>query len=255
MIRYTRVDGLSLGADSGLPAINISQDGQRIGSIPGWNTLLTPDSKQGNEPRNRVVGGQYLTAAFSNPLSAGEFPNGALSFDRNNTNRFTGLTNINKSAWTFFIVVHQRTIATAGIDFLQGILAESTPGLRSPRLALNNDATDFALYEEAGTTNAVARLELTSFVGRTALLMATYSDGNGVNLYENGAVGASNPSAESFEELDRSGQYYWLNGFTVDRAADVGHAGLLDIDMSRPENAGHRRVLENYMFELYGIDA
>lgn len=255
MIRYTRVDGLQTGVASGLPAIQVSTDGQRIGSIPGWNTLLTPSHVKNDEPRNRVVSNQYLPRAFSNPLTIGDFPNGAPSFDMNITNRYDGTTDINKTAWTAFCVIRMRAMESAANEFLRGKSGFDTSGLRSPRMGIAPSTESFVVWEEWNSTTVVASISTESFINRTALLMVTYSEGSGLRIYENGALGATAENYAGFEANDTAGTYQWLSSFTSSRTADVGHTGLFDIDLSRPENAGHRRALENYLIELYGIDA
>jgi hypothetical protein len=85
--------------------------------------------------------------------------------------------------------------------------------------------------------------------------MTTYSEGEGIKIIHNGKIVGVNENFGGFQANDTAGTYQWISSFNTTRTADVGHTGLLDIDLSRPENAGHRRALENYLIELYGIDA
>lgn len=256
MIRYTRVDGLNLSADSGLSSISVSEDGKRIGSIPGWNVLVTPSHTRNGEARNRPIANEYFPNRVpGNLLEIGEFPNGQPSFFRRNNAGIVPSRAINKKAWTVFSVVRLLSpIASGATEILRGDGSLPNSGF-SPRLAFASGGQDFVLYDSASGTGTIARISTESLLDRTLLAMCTFSEIGGVNLYLDGQLGASNADArQPFESLDGPGEYWLLSGFNNSgREGQVGHTGILDIDLSRPESAGRRRALESYMFELYGI--
>lgn len=252
MIQYAKIPGLHLTSATGLDSVPISEDGQRIGAIPGWNVLINPDYAQNGLMRNRVVAGKFLGNSVS-PQAFGEMPNGAKSLAYSSNNRINPDTQINKDAWTVFAVI--RLSSADSINASKDIAranSGNTQGDFTPRLSLSNAGGSIGIYENTeSTTSLINYARDGGYLDQTVLVMFTFSTREGLRIFADGVEGAHGPEFTTpFDAQDGPGEWGFFGGGIRGQA---GHAGLLDIDLGWAEHAGYRRALEVYLFELYGI--
>lgn len=253
MIQYAKIPGLRLTSATGLDSVPISEDGQRIGAIPGWNVLINPAYRNNGQVRNRVIAGKYLTNQ-SGQQDFGAFPSGADALDMiAEANRIHPDAQINKNAWTVFSVVRLDSAnnVNASKDIARAV-SGTAQGDFTPRLAFANSGNSIGIYQgTASTTSLINYVRPDGYLDQTTLVMFTFSTREGLRIFADGVEGAHGPSFTTpFDAQDGPGEWGFLSGGMRGLA---GHTGLLDIDLGWAEHAGYRRALESYMFELYGI--
>lgn len=257
MRRYQKAQGVSI---PGGRKVILTPEGVAMGYIPdAWNTLMGPEFMRDNKIINRALPGENKRGVAQDNYDPGaysfsSFPNGVLAFDyvRDPEDILRSLTSadINPDRWTVFVV--QRPDAAPGRtrELLRTI--DGTPGGEfSPRVGINSANERASIYNSS--SDSTLRLGYTppvSYDNRTVLLMFTFSIERGLAIFENGELGASAPNdTQPFTFGYGAGEVGWNRQM----AGLVGMTGLLDIDLSAPENTGYRKSIENFLMDKYGI--
>ncbi|WP_193090871.1 hypothetical protein [Halomonas colorata] len=254
MRRYQMLQGVQV-PNSNLPSIEITPEGRAMGAIPFWNTLLDPDYVSDNKIRNRAIKatlqnnedpGTYTFSSFANGARAFNYPSGS-----ENLLRSLSSTDINPERWTVFVVQRPNSDAAQAREVLRSI--DSAPADEfSPRMGINTANSRASIYKSS--SDATLRLGYTppvNYNNRTVLLMFTFSVERGLAIFEDGVLGAAAPNeTQPFTFGYQAGAVGWNRQM----AGLVGMAGLLDADLSAPENAGYRRSIERFLMTKYGIN-
>ncbi|RUR51426.1 hypothetical protein [Vreelandella populi] len=251
MRRYQMLQGVRV-PNSSLPSIEITAEGRAMGAIPFWNTMLDPNYVSGGKVRNRAVKATLQENTDGTPPTFGEFPNGERAFSQIVTplNRSAAATDMNPNRWTVFVVQRGDASAPASREVLRTVAGVGA-GEFSPRMGINASGDRASIYKSS--SDAALRLGYTpesNYLNRTVLLMFTFSIERGLAIFENGELVASAPDdVQPLTAGYSAGEYAWHRQM----AGLVGMAGLLDADLSAPENAGYRRAIERFLMTKYGI--
>jgi hypothetical protein len=258
MIRYQKLQGVNFDSSTALTSIDITPEGKAMGAVPGWQMLIDPDYMVSGAPRNRALPNSVTSSSRS--INTGTFPNGQTSMKIDAPT--DGITTImpqdvafNKTAWSVFVVIREDAEMTMDTAFFRSITSAPSGSL-SLRLGTSSTGVvggDRSINVWEGTTTTrVAYVPEKIFAGRTVLHMVTFSIRDGLSIFTNGKKVSSNPDDKRpLDQGDGAGE--WRMFYSSNMVADVGMAGVLSIDLAQPENSGHRRAIERFLMEKYGI--
>lgn len=255
MIKYQKIQGVSLSDDTGLAKIPVSDEGRAMGSVPGWQVLFDPSYAENGRIRNRAQPSDNHPAD-SGPITIGDMSGQAI-FDQELDGVIArhSLGAVNPNAWSVFWC--------GKFDAVSNV-----PRIVAPQVDDFNEETDFVLnvgFTDNGSeifvnqnsqfNNNPVRLGYAPpsiFSDRTefSLLMATFSTTGGLKIYDGGELVASDPTDTTplNGALDPGAFRWWrfMRG-------QWGMSGLLNIDLGATENTGHRRAIEKFLMAKYGI--
>lgn len=260
MIRYQRISGVTLKDPTGLPGIEITPEGQAMGAVPGWSVFLDPSYSQDDPPfiRNRAQ------PNGNDPLSLGEFEYGEINGNTAflMTNEAGGAVHepqkgaIDPERWTVFFVCDD--LVQTEPTQIPRIIAPVDDGAGGIALnfGYNSTSTGIIVYEEVqfapGNPTRLRYDPPTRLFLRESpsLIMATFSIERGINIFDGGELVESEPNdTRPLTVATGAGESRWLRFMR----GKVGMCGLLNADLSAPENTGHRRSIERFLMDKYGI--
>lgn len=255
MIKYQKIQGVNLSDETGLSKIPVSDEGRAMGSVPGWQVLFDPSYAGDGRIRNRAQPSDNETHD-SGPMTIGE-RDGQDVFDQESDGVIARHTKgaVNPSAWSVFWCGKMDAVS-------------NVPRIVAPQNDDFNEESDFVL--NVGFTNTGGRL----FIGQQSrfnnnperlsyspsgafasreefsLLMATFSTTEGLKIYDGGELVASDSSdTTALNGALEPGAFRWWRFMR----GQWGMTGLLNIDLGAPENTGHRRAIERFLMDKYGI--
>lgn len=247
MKRIIEMPGVAVPEATNLPNITRSAEGVAMAHVPGWVAFIDPAVVQGNRPRNRARAKSLAT--LSGTLTMGEFAQGVPAFNTvGGEIRLGGLPEIDPTQWTAFYVINPVANATASYDLARSIADAASPGL-SLRVGLNANAVRASIYE-GGTASRLFYAPTVPFIGRTTLLMYTFSMRDGLRIFENGAQVAQNADDKRPLTSGFGANEYQL--YRTNRGL-TGMTGILSRDLGQPDNAGYRRSIEQFIMAKYNI--
>ncbi|MBV1865619.1 MAG: hypothetical protein KUG74_14460 [Rhodobacteraceae bacterium] len=254
MRNFFKLHGVSLSAANNLPQIALTDTDKAIGSIPGWLGFWDPANINAEKIPNGVTNALHSAAA--------SIPTGTLNghpvlnlTDANSTSVLPDVA-IPQTEFSFFGVVAP-IIDTSEMNIAVWDAADlGTAGARGFRFGIQDDLNEcYVAFDGTQSANPVERRVIrytpaTSFVGRTVLLMATFSIDEGWRIFENGVEVVSEPT-----EKDPLNAAYLAGEWRLYSygRGKFGEAGLLDIDLGKAANAGYRRAIENLFMTKYAI--
>lgn len=268
MIRYQRLSGITT-AGSNLPTITPRPE-DVMAPIPGWALLLDPDFVAADKltAMNRAMPNNNVAATVAGSIiGTGDWAaGGPKAFAQQagasaTAQATTPNLDVNPTAWSFFMPVREvldQTSINAALLGNSGTAA-AVAGQIWPNLYIRNDRKALVIGEwwrasqadMVSTNVAIRLLALHDFVpGTPAFVMATFSVANGLRLFINGkqaAVAATDKRPLTHGRI--AGEW----GTMRNSKLKAGMHGLLSIDLGAPENAGHRKVIEDFMLAKYGI--
>lgn len=245
------------------PFVGLTDEDVALGQIPGWLMYMDPGVRVGADPTriyNRIGNGKLLNAiSGGSPIPIGTI-GGQPSIAPSGTTAGTGVQfdqtpAIPADAWTFFSV---GTLATG--NNRQSVAVSKSAFLASePDYSLgvgftpNGQVARFWQRDQFADLNP--RLSYTpasTFVGRRALVMWTFSTREGLAIWDNGVLGAASDTAAAKRPLSRgAGANEWWSLMRC--IGNFGVVGALGIDLSWAENAGYRRRIEQFLMQKYSI--
>lgn len=255
MIKYQKIQGVELAEVSSLPKIEQTPEGLAMGGIPGWVAFVDPAYivRSPGQVRNRAI--RNTMGSATSDVVNGSFANGALSFDHTADpfNLTLPVNGINNDAWSVFFVAN----VTSGIGvqyiFRSSPIISSGDGVGTS-VGFGASGGHIIVYEPSeaddGNPQRLSYNGAFASVDRAQLFMVTFSTTHGLKIYVDGALVASDPDDKApltnGHEIDSLLMYRSTRG-------DHGMGGLLNIDLSAPENTGHRRAIGRFLMAKYGI--
>lgn len=247
--------------DTSAPVIDIDPERRAVASIPGLVTVFEPNGQNFNTISGSLFDIQNASW-WSGPTNVKDNPlttlNGVEAIDASKvTGSWTSESiKYNRSEGTMFAVVKipetpctlfgTRTgeAMTGGINFGVG---------GSGLLTWYISTTD-------NNTPPAGRDSNTDYRGKTVLVMATYNSEAGRKAFVNGTQVINTGSNLSGyvgdivnDEISFFAKNTATNPFTGLDGAIIGHFGLLNIDISKPIYAKRKKVLEDWLMDMYGL--
>lgn len=262
---YQRYHGVVLKNSNGLPSIRPTPEGEAIASIPDWVDYLDPDELNLTPDwvRNRAVENS-LYAASGVPVVT-QFPNGTTAFTMTNAANYNVTADaaslpIDPTKFTVFAVMMPTAVQS---ELNENLIVRGNSESTGPELGLRIGATRVSgnlFFKEfssgnntgASTPNPERLSAATNYIGRPrpSLAMWCSSIVGGLNIFDNGALAASAPNDKRVITLDMgTGQRSYFRG----ARGRYGVCGILNRDLSLPENEGYRLAIEQYLFARYSI--
>ena len=250
MLKIIKQHGVSLSGANGLPPVVNDPVSDAIAGIPGWKVFIDPAEGTSSELPNLARANSVFTPNTGS-FEYDDLGTGLdtyLSDDWANAadKRLTSPVGINPTAWTFFYVLNTTSVGTDGNRVLARYNSAVPSGKEGIELRITT-ANDLRLIRNVGTTLVASDAMVDD---TTTLIMATFSTRDGTALRKNGTEIAAN-AADLNPLTFEFGPQQW--GMLRTPFGEFGMMGLLDIDLSWPENAGYRRALETYLINRYGI--
>ena len=239
-------------ARDGADQIVFTPEGTAMGRIPGWRMLLDPDHLMpGNRIRNRAIRGGSADNG-STPINLGQFNEGETAFEPIGGTALDATvdTTINPTSWSLFCVLQ-----FSSSSFPQEIVSSVDTGADGLPLEITYSAggANMIIRSQAGSADDPRLSESVSLstTGLTPqLFMFTFSERDGIKMYRNGEMIASDPT-DTRPLTVSTGAGEWR---VLRRTRGLyGMMGLLDIDLGWAEHAPYRRRIEQFMKSKYDI--
>lgn len=264
MIKYQRISGVSISEGAELPSITSTPEGRAMGAVPGWQAMIDPAYSNPLElsALNRATGDQCPVTVISS-MTIGQM-SGNPSFDLRSSDDSKRAfinpngVNLDPNRWTVFSVVNYGAKPPEAVSGGQWIIRAANTDVPPDSLYLSvavPNGTGNAFYVQEGSTGSPERIVgnlSPSLLERNTptLLMATFSVERGLTIYDNGKQIARN-------ESDTRPLTYALEGselrFFQEGYSEYGMSGVINQDLSAPENTGHRRAIEKFLMTKYDI--
>lgn len=260
MRSYLKMHALDFENSNGLPTIEEREEDWLIANAPGWAMFLTPRYDDGVSAGENWIYNP-VSETDSGPRAGeivlGSFPNGARSLRSSGDDffNFFQTAKINPNEWSFFAV-----FSHAPSPLPQYLVRPSSSDPEGERIGLMigctaSDGENVLVYKsyESGTGNPVRLSHPFNLGARTAptLMMVTFSTERGLAIFDGGGRVATAPGDTLPLNSDTDGDNNLIIMQNV--RGDHGPYGILNSDLSRPENAGHRRAIEEFLMRKYGI--
>lgn len=249
MIRYQRAAGVNIDNTKGLPVIELTADGRTMGHIPGWASYISPEYVVSpTRVRERVVADTEL---FTGSAPTEATSDGATVFapTPEESMQVNGETDINPDAYSVFFVARPTDVSQVQYAIrVRSDFQENNPF----RIGFRANGSQIAFYDSPDGSGA----SLTYDGGYSdreglSLLVVTFSTERGVSIFDNGRLVASdseiNTPPDSGYRASEWSYLFLARGLW-------GDLGVLNIDLSAPENTGYRRAIERRMRQKYVIN-
>lgn len=228
-----------------------------MGAVPGWVAYHDPDYASEEFSLNRAQGVNDV-ARF--PLVFSEFGNGQKCFGEDIAGPGFAINmnvSLNPNAWTAFHVI-QPVDGGSGLGPAKLVRwnQAAQEGDITLDIGFNRVNIDPYIVYESPTdpTSGSGETRLTydgGLADRTipTLMMTTFSIENGLQIFDNGSLveSATNDKRPLTQGLDGD-QSFFRNS-----RGRFGLAGILNTDLGAPENTGHRKAIERFVMQKYGI--
>lgn len=272
MKKFIKIDGVDF-SDTPLPSVGITPEGEAMGYIPGWSFMADPDfltipgsSSPGElTTLDRVNGVMVPSQRSSPPIPEKTTINGQTFIDLVGGQAvlvYDPQVDINQDEWTIWAVLAPTDESNAAANFIVGGKGESgdfESGEISPALAYSQVTGNVVLYEwggfssssgNVGPTRILAEVGLDRDGETPALVVATFSTALGLRIRVNGSLAASEPGdTRPFDAKFEADEYRCWRSFR----GKQGMVGIIGNDLSKPENSGYRRAIEEFLMNKYGI--
>ncbi|WP_423277693.1 hypothetical protein [Enterovirga sp. CN4-39] len=219
-----------------------------MAGIPGWSIFLDPAYLSGGALINRALPNN-VTQNLDAAQTPATFSNDAPALSMTSARRVQPNTAVDPNVWTFFWVINGST-PTSLMDLAGSVTPATSPNL-SLKIGISSDGARTGIYPNTATvTPRLAYTPGSNLFGRTALLMYTFSTRDGLRIYENGNLVATDASDKTPLTSGYTAGQWRL--FTNARGL-IGMTGHLNIDLSWPEYAAQRVAMETFLKAKYGI--
>lgn len=254
MLRYQKLTGVTLSNTVGLPTIAPRPE-DVMATIPGWVSLIDPDfvAADGKTVRNRALPRSHAVAVNAS-INTEDWGSGQRAFGRNGTTvspstYSTGA--IDPTQFSFFMPIKRYQALSSAQRMLCNRPSLVDVGDIAPHCEIGSGGQQLWVrpFHWSGVTQA-ARMTVTHDFTQPTLVMLTFSVARGLAVWANGSlIGENRDDKRPLTKAFGSGD--WGSMWSTDML--MGMHGVLNVDLSAPENAGHRRTIEGYLMQKYGI--
>jgi hypothetical protein len=246
MRNVVELDGVEIPGATG-PVVGLTALDRAIGHLPGWVVFYDPEVIVTGNARN-MARPNSITTNNGTANETGAFPvSDQVAFDLPGARQVRPNIAHPNNEWTAFAVVRLSSSSIA--QHLGGTATPPGSG-RSPDYGFIPNGNTAVIWDRGVNVRLCEYTPATSFAGRTALVMFTFSTRDGMRIFENGNQVAHSPGANSvFTAGFNAGEWRHWNGMR----GLIGNFGLLSVDLGWSENLGFRRRLSDYMLAKYAI--
>lgn len=263
MTTFQTIHGLKLAGSNGQKSIVRTPEGRAFGSLPNRAVLNTYReefiAENGLGVRNRAMPDTVAEDNYTGHFyQFGTFPNGAEGFDAGadpdtNPLSVSGTVDIDPERWSMFFVYYQENGGYSARQLMVSPVDEGTDDVVTPHIGVGSDLKFINVYENNNLSSGQPTRASYSVPAeeRTPIryVMVTFSVEHGVSLYYNGKLVDSDETDK--RPLDTS---YKAGEYQILRRTDgiLGTAGIYNMDLSAPENAGYRAAIDEYVKNHFG---
>lgn len=253
MLAYQVVDGATAGKNA--QTFNPTAEGKAMAHVPGWMMFLDPDYVLQNGVQNRCIKDGVAEYVAGTSAKIAKFANGKNAFNPTNTNQLRLNPNFDfpRDAWSL-IFVAKPDVKTP--PDLNTIITSNTYKSGSVRVgvAFSSSTLTLRVMENGGITDDKTRLTYTPsndvpLSESESVYIVTGSTKNGLSIFKNGALVASNSNVDLIQEEWRAGEWHVLRG----ARGLFGMIGLLAIDLSDPVNNIFRNQINDFLMCKYAL--
>lgn len=268
MINLIKFHNLTIPTPNNLPRL-VERPEDVLANIPGWALFTVPEYSSEADNRIRNIANGTLSSPRSNTqLVKGHFPTGRTSFEIFDDDQELGLSffvtpeSINPNEWTVFVCGTIRPNDTTGSESGRIIRPTQVTG-DSDEVALhcawnrtNGNPLIFTTTTTSPGNNPIrlsANFSSAPIVERTqpTLFMYTFSVDNGLAIRDGRNLVASAPDDRRPLSLLPQGENSYIQ--LQNTRGVYGFSGVINKDLSKPENAGFRTALEDFAIANYDI--
>ncbi|MGO3056994.1 MAG: hypothetical protein ACTID3_08690 [Halomonas sp.] len=258
MIKLIEVDGVSANS-AALPVIQRTPEGEAMGAIPQWNTLIDPlyigipsDITPERTALDRAAG-VMMEATRSQSPHIPYVSDMLMQCIDGTYLQMRGEVDINPNEWTVFATIRPVVENRPRNFIVLSDPANSTDGI-SLSISYSAQTGDIVVYEydtnESGQPQRLLVNAGLTDTQKTSLVMVTFSTTHGLKVFVDGVLlGAAPDDKRPLTRGYSAGQY---NYFRLFRGA-FGMSGSLNLDLGAPVNTSYRRAIERFLMTKYGI--
>lgn len=264
MRNYLKMHGMAFPNSNGLPQIEEREEDVMIANAPTWALFLTPRYEDSVSVAENWVYNPVMevdSSPSTGEVALGEFPNGSRSLYQTDDAifNFFQTASIRPDEWTFFAVINPMPRTSPSV-VPQYIIRHSDFSPENEHTGLvvgmtGSTLTNLLVYKSfsAATNNPVRLSHAFNFADRGApsLVMVTFSVERGLAIFDGGEQVAAAPEDKMPLDINTDGDNNLL--CLQNCRGDYGPMGILNTDLSHPENTGHRRAIERFLMSKYGI--
>lgn len=250
MINYQIAAGFTLPQPNNLSRIVLTPEGKAMGGVPGWNTMIDPAYLVSGSPLNRASG---QLALVDGEATVGSFSNGEPAFTYSGASYEIKPQNaISGSEWTLFSVL-DLSLTSGSFNLIIPTITVDGVSQIGLRAAVIGSTGNLFVYPGSGNNDPRLSTEGGLFNNRLTLVMITFSITAGLAIWSDGNLIATAPTDKRPLTAGISSDQWSLFRRNQVDSGRVGMTGILNTDMSLPENAGYRRAIERFLMTKYGI--
>lgn len=255
MIKIEQLNGITIPNPG--RTLQRTEAGRAIGHIPGWKIFVDPAYPSGKFARNRAMAQSSLTCATAFPADA--FANAAPAFSAPSLNResppLAANLQVNPNAWSAFFSFNHALVGGAGPTyFLQPATPTADTSLAAPFVLLRADGSfGLANNDPSNSPGYLLAPAGSLFGGANHIVLVTFSTDLGLKVYIDGVLAASNTAYKTPFNTPTKGLLMCHAGSRTSGKFLYGQCGVLDIDLSKPENTGYRAALTKHLKDKYAI--
>lgn len=259
---YQKITGL---ANVSGPSVGLLPEDEALGYIPDWALFLDPDylvgTGAGGGLYNRVDNARLTNRASETGAAAavpvGVLPGSGLPAFAPSSSAVMSITSpvpINRDRWTFFTVGQYETSGNSqhlAVSMEANVAAD--PGI-NPRVGATPSANELVVWTYGAYGDQSERRRIGSgallLTSRVSLLLWSFSIERGLTLRANGAE--VKRAANDRRPLTAGYLANQWRLFAFMRGK-FGMTGLINRDLTSPENAAHLASLEGFMMQRYSL--
>lgn len=254
MLAYLEIEGATAGKDA--QTFKPTSEGLAMAHVPGWVMLLDPDYIDSKGVLNRCVKGNV--AAYMNATTANlaAFTNGQTAFNPIDSKQLRINPDIDfpTDAWSLVFVAKPDVKAIADMNMIVTSNEYSTETVKVG-VGFHPSSGSLRVMKSGALSTLGVRMIYSPESGLLSdfesVYIVTGSTKNGLSIYKNGVLVASNQDTSAVTEGWQAGEWHVLRG----ARGLFGMIGLLSIDLNDQINEGFRNQINGFLMEKYEISA
>lgn len=252
MIAYQKIE--TVANDDSLPTYTPTPEGVAMGNTPNWIMLLDPDYISSTAVKNRVFKDSMLTTKRTPTTVTSS--NGQTLLKSNAFDDLLMLGDAGVDKTSFSTVFVAKPTARTSDQSLQSVVSAkkyNNGAGNTFNIAFSAAATHLVFTRTGYVSDLNRILSYKSpnggFSNSLNVFVVTYSVKNGLSMRVNGEQVAKLNNVPELDNQYKAGEWSVLQG----ALGEYGMIGMLNTDLSDPQNKFYLNSIEQFLMSKYGI--